>query len=143
MQEKQRRTKEMLHRWNPHPPCSSFFPQKPLTKNIAATAGTSALIPQEPSAGSCGTLYPMKKSFRDRVLGVVATIPRGKTLTYKQVASRAGRPHAFRAVGNILRTNFDPHIPCHRVIRSDGTLGGYNRGARKKITLLRAEGFKS
>jgi O-6-methylguanine DNA methyltransferase len=60
-------------------------------------------------------------------------------MTYKQVAVAAGRPNAFRAVGNILSKNFDPKIPCHRVIRSDGTTGGYNRGARKKIERLRHE----
>ena len=81
----------------------------------------------------------MKERFSDRVYAVVRKIPRGKTMTYKQVAVAAGRPNAFRAVGNILSKNFDPKIPCHRVIRSDGTTGGYNRGARKKIERLRHE----
>lgn len=67
-------------------------------------------------------------------------IPRGETLTYQQVASRAGRPQAYRAVGNILNKNYNRSIPCHRVVRSDGKAGGYNRGAKKKIALLKKEG---
>lgn len=78
-------------------------------------------------------------SFRLRVLAIVARIPRGKTLTYKEVAKRAGNPKAARAVGAILKTNFDPNIPCHRVIRSDGTIGGYNRGTQQKKKLLAEE----
>lgn len=66
-------------------------------------------------------------------------IPKGKTLTYKQVAALAGSPGAYRAVGNILNTNYDLKIPCHRVIRSDGRLGGYNRGAKNKRTILAKE----
>jgi len=60
-------------------------------------------------------------------------------LSYKDVAEKAGYPKAWRAVGNILNKNRDPNIPCHRVIKSDGTVGGYNRGVRKKISLLLKE----
>lgn len=78
--------------------------------------------------------------FRDRVLTIVANIPRGSTMTYKQVAMTAGNPRAARAVGAIMKTNFNPEIPCHRVVRSDGKPGGYNRGAAEKIQQLREEG---
>lgn len=78
-------------------------------------------------------------TFRNKVFAVVRRIPRGKTLTYKQVAEAAGRPRAYRAVGNILNTNYDPTIPCHRVIRSDGKTGGYNRGPALKKKRLREE----
>ena len=68
-------------------------------------------------------------------------IPKGETLTYKDVARRAGNPQAFRAVGNVLSKNFNPEIPCHRVVRSDGGAGGYNRGGpRRKLRILRREG---
>lgn len=67
---------------------------------------------------------------------VVAKIPKGKTLNYKRVAELAGNKKACRAVGNILNKNYDPKIPCHRVVRSDGKIGGYNRGADKKLNLL-------
>ncbi len=79
-------------------------------------------------------------SFKEKVLRVVTQIPKGKTLSYKEVARRAGRPRAYRVVGNILNKNYDPKIPCHRVIRSDGSVGGYNRGSRKKIQILKKEG---
>lgn len=78
-------------------------------------------------------------SFKEKVLAVVRAIPKGKTLTYKQVATQAGNSKASRAVGAILHTNYDPVIPCHRVIRSDGSLGGYNRGILKKKRMLANE----
>ncbi|MDO8564886.1 MAG: MGMT family protein [bacterium] len=73
------------------------------------------------------------------MFGVVAAIPKGKTLTYKEVAVLARSPRAFRAVGNILNTNYNPAIPCHRVVRSDGSIGGYNRGVKQKARLLLSE----
>lgn len=82
-------------------------------------------------------------SFQAAIYAVVKTIPAGQTLTYKQVAVQAGRPNAFRAVGNLLNKNFDPSIPCHRVIRSDGKTGGYNRGATQKAQLLHEEKERS
>ena len=82
----------------------------------------------------------MKERFSERVFSVVRDIPRGRTLTYKQVAAAAGRPNAYRAVGNILNKNHNPVIPCHRVVRSDGKIGEYNRGAKKKLQLLEKEG---
>lgn len=84
------------------------------------------------------------KSFKDRVLGVVRDIPKGSVLTYKEVAVLAGSPRAFRAVGSVLKANYDPKIPCHRVIRSDGSFGRYNRGDANKVKILKSEGvFKS
>ncbi|MDQ2932927.1 MAG: MGMT family protein [bacterium] len=79
-------------------------------------------------------------TFKEKVFAVLRTIPRGKTMTYKEVAKKAGKPKAFRAVGTIVGTNFDSTIPCHRVIRSDGGMGGYNRGIKAKIALLKKEG---
>lgn len=84
----------------------------------------------------------MAKFFRERVFEIVKKIPQGKVLTYKQVAKKAKSPKAWRAVGNILKTNQNPEIPCHRVIRSNGKIGGYNRGKKEKINLLKKEGFK-
>lgn len=82
----------------------------------------------------------MKKlSFKQRVLEAVAKIPKGKTLSYKQVARLAGNEEAYRVVGNILNKNKDSRIPCHRVIRANGKLGGYNRGADQKAKLLQQE----
>jgi O-6-methylguanine DNA methyltransferase len=78
--------------------------------------------------------------FQRKVFEVIKKIPKGRVLTYKGVAKLAGRPKAWRAVGNVLNKNKNPKIPCHRVIRSDGKIGGYNRGTKKKITLLKKEG---
>ena len=79
-------------------------------------------------------------SFKEKVYEAVKQIPAGKTMTYKEVASAAGRPKAWRIAGNILNTNYDPKIPCHRVICSNGKIGGYNRGIKQKKKLLREEG---
>jgi O-6-methylguanine DNA methyltransferase len=80
-------------------------------------------------------------TFADEVRAVVRKIPKGSTLTYKEVAIAAKHPRAARAVANIMAQNFAADIPCHRVIKSDGTLGGYNRGGtRAKKQLLIAEG---
>ncbi len=78
-------------------------------------------------------------SFTEKVLEITSQIPSGQTLTYKEVARLAGNPKAARAVGNILNKNYNPAIPCHRVIRSDGKPGGYNRGCAEKIKKLKEE----
>lgn len=80
-------------------------------------------------------------SFQEKVYREVRKIPKGATRTYKQIAKAIGHPKAFRAVGNALNKNPDlKTIPCHRVIRSDGRIGGYRFGAKKKRTLLEREG---
>ncbi len=70
--------------------------------------------------------------FQKRVYDIVKKIPRGKVLSYKEIAKLTGSSRAWRAVGNILNKNRDPKIPCHRVIKSDGKIGGYNKGVKKK-----------
>lgn len=86
------------------------------------------------------TKKPQNKTFTELVHAVVKTIPAGKTLSYKEVATKAGNPAAARAVARIMAANYNPDIPCHRVIKSDGTLGGYNRGGiLKKQEILAAE----
>jgi O-6-methylguanine DNA methyltransferase len=81
----------------------------------------------------------MNTLFKQRVLEVVYAIPEGTTLSYKDVAELAGSPRAFRAVGTIMKQNINPAIPCHRVICSNGSLGGYNQGSDKKKLILEAE----
>ena len=79
--------------------------------------------------------------FTKRVYAVVSRIPAGRTRTYQEVARMAGSPRAYRAVGNILNKNRSPLVPCHRVIRSDGGMGGYALGGkRKKRAILKREG---
>ena len=82
--------------------------------------------------------------FQQSVYDFVKTIPKGKTATYKEVAAAIGRPKAYRAVGNSL--NHNPQmgiIPCHRVIRSNGQIGGFALGADKKLELLKRESLNS
>lgn len=80
-------------------------------------------------------------TFTEKVKVVVKEIPKGTVMTYLEVATAAGNPKAARAVANIMAKNYDAAIPCHRVIRSDGTLGGYNRGGVVvKKQLLEKEG---
>lgn len=79
--------------------------------------------------------------FTERVYSVVANIPKGSVMTYADVARRAGYPGAARAVGNALNKNTNTKkVPCHRVVRSDGTTGGYAHGVAKKKAILKREG---
>jgi methylated-DNA-[protein]-cysteine S-methyltransferase len=81
--------------------------------------------------------------FQKKVWMQISKIPKGRTITYKELADKIGKPHAVRAVGNAVGANpMAPLIPCHRVVRSDGTLGGYSGkgGVKTKLKLLKAEG---
>ena len=81
-------------------------------------------------------------AFEWKVYKVVRQIPRGQTRSYAWVARQLGKPGAARAVGLALKRNpFAPRIPCHRVVRSDGSLGGYSArgGLRRKRQLLASE----
>jgi O-6-methylguanine DNA methyltransferase len=86
----------------------------------------------------------MQKTFAEKVRDIVRKIPKGKTMTYKQVATKAGNSNASRAVGAVMRTNYLKDVPCHRVIHSDGSIGNYNRGgAKRKREILIQEGALS
>ena len=79
--------------------------------------------------------------FQNQVWSAVKKIPKGKVATYQGVAEVIGSPLAARAVGNALSKNpCVPATPCHRVVRSDGGVGGYSNGAQKKTEILRSEG---
>ncbi|MFH1691029.1 MAG: MGMT family protein [Candidatus Omnitrophota bacterium] len=79
-------------------------------------------------------------AFEKDVYRTVMSIPFGQVRSYRWVASKIGRPTAARAVGNALNKNpFVPYVPCHRVIASDGSLGGYSGGLAKKRELLERE----
>jgi len=80
--------------------------------------------------------------FADSVYKVVEGIQSGQVMTYKEVADLAGYPNTCRAVGSLMKKNYDPAVPCHRVVRSNGFVGDYNRGTKLKIEKLRAEGVK-
>ena len=83
--------------------------------------------------------------FQVKVWKYLSKIPRGRVKTYSQVAKAIGKPLATRAVANAIGKNpYAPKIPCHRVIRSDGSLGGYSGkgGVKTKRFLLKKEGIK-
>ena len=81
--------------------------------------------------------------FQNKVKEIVFAIPKGETMTYGEVAESVGSPKAYCAVATVMAQNYDPMVPCHRVIRTDGTLGEYNRGGtRAKYKLLQDEGVK-
>lgn len=81
-------------------------------------------------------------AFREAVLRALMTVPYGETTTYAELARAVGNPRAVRAVGSACATNPLPlFIPCHRVLRSDGQLGGYRGGVEAKRFLLRMEGI--
>lgn len=82
------------------------------------------------------------KTFSEKVLDLTRRIPKGKVTTYGEIA-KALKSKGYRAVGQALRKNERPVvIPCHRVVNSDGGLGGYSGGLEKKILLLKREGVE-
>ena len=91
---------------------------------------------------ACHPPPPPGMVFSEKVYSLLKQIPKGKVVTYKQVA-QALNSNSYRAVGNALNKNEKLiQIPCHRVIRSDGTVGGYKLGVRKKIEILKKEGVE-
>ncbi len=86
----------------------------------------------------------MGENFQDTVLNLVKRIPAGKVTTYGEIAREiTGSVRAARAVARAVARNPYPiAIPCHRVVRSDGDVGGYSLGVEKKIKLLKAEGIE-
>lgn len=87
-------------------------------------------------------LVMVESEFQRRALMRLREVPIGSVITYQGLATAVGEPDAQRAIGNTMASNPIPiFIPCHRVIRSDGTIGNYGGGVKNKITLLRNEGF--
>jgi methylated-DNA-[protein]-cysteine S-methyltransferase len=79
----------------------------------------------------------------DMIYKLVAMVPEGKVTTYAELARAAGKPKASRVIGQILNRNPDPIVvPCHRVVKSDGNVGGYAYGSGAKSKLLKKEGVK-
>ena len=84
-------------------------------------------------------------AFQKMVWNQIKKIPKGKTSTYKEIAIKIGKPKAYRAVANACAKNpLLEIIPCHRVIRGDGKMGGYmgRKGVKRKLRLLESEGAK-
>ena len=84
----------------------------------------------------------MKKSFNERCYDKLRKVPAGKITTYKDLAHALGT-RAYRAVGNAMNKNpYMPEVPCHRVVKSDGSIGGYAGGEKAKIEMLEGEGIE-
>ena len=82
-------------------------------------------------------------SFQSQCYKALKQIPSGKVISYSGLAEMVGRPKAHRAVGNAMNNNpFAPEVPCHRVVKSNGDLGGFSSGSRVKIKRLQEEGVK-
>ena len=83
----------------------------------------------------------MKLPFDSQVYRITAQIPKGKVATYQGIAIALGRSKSYRAVGNALNKNpYAPQVPCHRVIKSSGEIGGFASGSKKKKLMLQKEG---
>lgn len=83
----------------------------------------------------------MKKSFNERCYEVVRGVPKGKVVTYKEIARKLGS-RAYRAVGSAMKKNKDKNVRCYKVVKSGGEVGGFNKGVKEKIKLLRKEGIE-
>ena len=97
----------------------------------------------DPGRGQDLPLDPQGTDFQLRVWAVLRGIPAGETCSYAEVARRMGRPKAVRAVARACAANcIAVAIPCHRVVRGDGVIGGYRWGVERKRELLRREGWR-
>jgi len=84
----------------------------------------------------------VESNFQRRALARLRRVPAGSVISYQGLAAAIGVPSGQRAIGNTVASNPVPiYVPCHRVIRSDGSLGNYGGGPERKLKLLRAEGF--
>lgn len=86
----------------------------------------------------------MVTEFQQKVYDLCRKIPHGKVTTYREIGNAlGGRGQVYRAIGVALNKNpFAPEVPCHRVVNSDGFVGGFARGTKKKIELLQKEGIE-
>jgi methylated-DNA-[protein]-cysteine S-methyltransferase len=86
----------------------------------------------------------VESDFQRRALSRLRRIPAGAVITYQALAGMIGAPSAQRAIGNTVASNpVAIYVPCHRVIKSDGSIGNYGGGVERKLMLLRAEGFSA
>jgi len=84
----------------------------------------------------------VKKSFNERCYDLLKKVPKGKLTTYKSLANALGTK-AYRAVGNAMNKNpYAPQVPCHRVIKNNGEVGGFASGTKNKISMLKKEGIE-
>ena len=85
----------------------------------------------------------MESDFAQAVYQALKKVPKGRVTTYLFLAKAIARPRAARAVGNALNKNpYAPQVPCHRVVKASGEVGGFAYGTKEKIKILKSEGIK-
>jgi methylated-DNA-[protein]-cysteine S-methyltransferase len=110
------------------------------TASILVTKELSEYFDGKRMEFTCRTMFTLGTEFEQKVWETLREVPYGETRTYRWLSERVGKPRAFRAVGRALGKNPIPIIvPCHRIIESDGTLGGYSSGTDIKRRLLEIE----
>jgi methylated-DNA-[protein]-cysteine S-methyltransferase len=88
-------------------------------------------------------LRSFNMDFNSKCYSILRKVPSGKVTTYGAIAKAVGIPKSARAVGNAMNKNpYSPEVPCHRVVRSDGKVGGFAFGTAKKIEMLKKEGVE-
>lgn len=135
--------------------CSLIFPESrekalndltkrfPRTKFIPDQETAQTLVDRIFEKGEIPGIKPLGTEFQRMTWNALQQIPRGETVTYTEIAARIGRPKAVRAVGSAIGANPIAYlIPCHRVIRNDGTLGGFRWGLECKKKMLAWEKIK-
>lgn len=128
---------QLLALLHTHFPDQTFDPAGPESDELLARI---TRFIDEPTGTLDHPLAPEGTAFQRDVWKLLQTIPPGKTVSYSELANRLGRPKAVRAVANACGANrLAVVIPCHRVIRTDGALGGYRWGIERKQTLLNRE----
>ena len=119
------------------------LPAAQVVRDDAALGDMSASMVALASGAALSHALPLDvrgTAFQQRVWRELQRIPRGETITYAELAARIGSPTAVRAVGTACGANpVALVVPCHRVVRADGTLGGYAWGLDRKVSLLRVE----
>jgi methylated-DNA-[protein]-cysteine S-methyltransferase len=120
--------------------CPTEIPLRQNESTVIVNKELSEYFRRERKKFSCRTAFFEGTEFEKRVWNVLKEIPYGETRSYKWLAERIGQPRAARAVGNALGKNPIPIIfPCHRIIESKGSLGGYTPGKDIKRRLLESE----
>lgn len=123
--------------------CRSVAPSEVRDAEGKEVVAMARMVVNSPSGAGSGLRLSFEgmTDFQRRVLQWVGKIPAGKVASYKDVAVAAGSPRAYRAVGSIMANNPFPYvIPCHRVIKSDLSIGGYGTSPETKVKFLLAEG---
>ncbi len=121
------------------------FPQAQVIDDAALAPWAAKVVAfvEAPAQGLDLPLDPHGTEFQRRVWQALREIPAGSTVTYSEIAGRIGAPREAYAVGEACAANaIAVAIPCHRVVRKDGTLAGYRWGFKRKRTLLRREGVR-